>query len=106
MSQKPNAQSARQPSLPTPAPTPSPSTPRPDPWRRDGCWVLNGEGRPVCMLLPNTTEEPKKILLEAGDTAWQRDELLARLRDVATAPGLEGQAIEAARELLAELEST
>jgi hypothetical protein len=57
------------------------------------------------MLLPTTTDEPKKLLQAAVDTAWQRDELLLRLRDVATAPGLDGPAVEAARALLTELEA-
>jgi hypothetical protein len=56
------------------------------------------------MLLPNTTDEPKRMLLAAGYTEWKCNELLACLRDVATAPGLEGPAVESARALLAELD--
>ena len=101
MSQKPTTQTtARQSTVAVF----DPSIPRPEPWTRDGCWVLNSEHRPVCMLLPNTTDEPRKMMLAANDTAWQRDVMLACLRDVATAPGLEGSAVESARALLAELD--
>lgn len=101
MSQKPATQpAARQSTLATF----SPPIPRPEPWTRDGSWILNHEHRPVCMLLPNTTDAPKKLLLAAGDTAWQRDVMLACLRDVATAPGLEGVAVDSARALLAEMD--
>ena len=99
---------SQKPASPSPSKSPAPivpSTPRPTPWTRDGAWLINGEGRPMCMLLPTTTDEPKKLLLAAVDTAWQRDELLTRLRDVATAPGLQGPAIEAERALLAELDT-
>ncbi|MGO9288393.1 MAG: hypothetical protein ACLQIJ_06530 [Polyangia bacterium] len=103
MSQKPSPQPPTKQAAP--AVPVVPSTPRPAPWTRDGQWVLNAEGRPICMLLPTTTDEPKRLLAAACDTAWQRDELLLRLRDVATAPGLEGPAVEAARALLATIET-
>jgi hypothetical protein len=102
MSQKPATQpAARQSTIAVFAP----SIPRPAPWYNDGGVVFNHDRKMMCLLMPNTPDEPKRFMLAAGDTAWQRDELLEALKGIlATVPGLEGAAVESARALLSELD--